>query len=297
LVSVISAILVVASAWFFFFGNIQAARASNAVIKGLSFPVKEATKNFQEAYKISPVSRSEIPEQFSRRIIELIASSSENEKEDLKKGLLAVEETFKKGIQEDPPNFRMRLFLGEFYNSAHQYAHSSDLLDISEQVLNQAMQLSPKNQQVYWGLGQTMLFKQQYRKAGEYFQKAIDLEPHLAESHWYMFLCYKVQSEYNSAQKEFYNADSLGYAWRKNAGAVKQVIDLYRYLLRNDMIVSVAEEAVKRFPKDAQLWGMLGDGYAAIGEREKAKAAAEKVMELRPDLRPQLEQFLSDLGY
>jgi len=297
----IGGILIIISVLSIYFGNIQVARASNLTVRGMSFPLEEAVSDFQKAYEISPISKIELPEQFFRRVIGLAVQAGQNptqqDKEILTSGFKSVEEYFQKGIKQDPLDFRFYLFLGEYYRNIYQVTGNKEFLNLSEETLKKSMELSPKNQQAYWSLGETLMFQGKNEEGFEFFQKAVNLEPKLSYSHWYLFLVSERVQKYELALQEFKKADELGYNWKKDLSNLKQVVDFYRKLKDNDSLISILEEGVKNFPEDDYLWSNLADVYAAVGEREKAKEAAQKLLELKPDLKSQVDQFLKDLGY
>lgn len=289
-------LLIIITVFTVYFGNIQPARASKLTVQGLYFPLEHSVPVFQKALEISSVSQFETPEQFSRRIIEL-ASQPDQNKELLADGFNLAEESLKKSIAQNPQDFRLHLFLGRYYNNLFHFTGDKEKNDLAEQTLNKAAELSPKNQQVYWSLAQTRLFQGRFEEAIVFLQKAVDLEPRFSESHWYLVSAYKIIGEYELALAEAEEAEKLGYNWKENLSRLNQVIEIYRALGDNVALVPLYEKAVTLAPQDHQLWGYLADVYAALGEREKAKQAAQKVLGLKPELAPQVEQFLKDLGY
>jgi len=298
--SLIGVILIIASVLSLYFGNIQVARASNSLVKGINAPLEEAAADFQKAYELSPASKTETPEQFSTRMVDLAFQIRQNvtqqQQATLSAGFKSVEEVFQESIKQDPQDFRKQLFLGQFYNNLFQLTQNNNFLDLSEETLRGAMELSPKNQQVYWSLGQTLIFRKENEEANKTFQKAIDLEPRFAQSYWYLFMAYKFEKEYDLALQEFKKAEEMGLKWKQNSDNFKQIIDLYRNLKDQDYLISISEEGTKNFPKDIYFWNNLADVYALAGDKVKARETANKILEMRPDLSGQVESFLKNLG-
>ncbi len=294
--SFLGALLIIITIFTFYFGNIQPARASRFAVRGLSYPLEQAVPFFQMALDASPMSKFEVPEQLSTRIISL-ASQPDQNKALLEEGFELAEEELKKSIDQDPLNFRLQLFLGKYYSNLFQLLSDKEKLDLAEEWLEKSVELSPENQQVYWSLGQTRLFQGKTDEAVEFMQKAVDLEPRFAQSHWYLALTYKIVGEYELALAEAGEAEKLGYNWKQSLNDLKQIIEIYKTLGDNDALLPLYEKGTELDPKDVQFWSSLADLYAGLGEREKAKQAAEKILELRPDLTEQIQEFLKNLGY
>jgi tetratricopeptide (TPR) repeat protein len=298
--SFMGAILIAASLLSVYFGNIQPARASNLAVRGISFPLPEAVDDLEKAYNLSPVSRIEVPEQFSRRIIALASEQgqtvSDEKKVALEKGFRLAEEFSKKSIKENPLDFRFPLFLGEYYRNLFQLTQNANYLVSSDEVLRQAIKLSEKNQQAYWSLGQTLLFQGKNDEAVENFKKAIDLEPRLPQSHWYMFLVYKSLQKNDLALEEFKKAEELKYNWKQDVDSLKQAIDLFRRTNDVQSFVSACEEGVKIFPDEPYLWGNLLDIYSMTGQKEKAREAGDKLIKLRPELKAEIDEMVNKIG-
>lgn len=292
----IGALLIIVSIITLYFGNIQPARASKYVLRGVSYPLEYATQFFQKALDVSPISQSETPEQLSMRMNSFLYQQNQN-KDLLDKGLKMAEEELKKAISRHPLDYRVRLFLGKYYNSLYQANRDTAKLDLAIETLQEAIQFSPRNQQTFWGLGQAYIFQGKFDEAITNFQKAVDLEPNVALSHWYLGMAYSIVGKYDIAINEIKKAEELGYDWKSNINDLKKVIDVYTRIKDEKSLMPLYEIATNLEPENVNSWGVLADLYAQFGERQKAKYAAEQVLRLKPELAPQIEQFLKELGY
>ncbi len=296
LYSFFGAVLIIIVALTFYFGNIRVAEASRLTIRGLSLPLEQSLPAFQKALAISPVSQFETVEQFSTRIVALASQQNQN-KELLDQGLKSAEDELKDSIAKSPLDFRLHLFLGKFYNNLYQLTGDKTKLDLADEWLKKAVELSPKNEQVYWSLAQTRVFQGKPEEAVSFIKASVDLEPRLGQSHWYLALTYRIAGKYDLAVQEANEAERFGYKWRTNADDIKQMVEVYKVLGDTINAVSLLETAVNLNPKDYQLWANLADIYSTLGEKEKAKNAAEKISELKPEMKPQVDEFLKTLGY
>ncbi|MDO8435814.1 MAG: O-antigen ligase family protein [bacterium] len=292
----IGGFLIILSILTLYLGNIRPALASRYIIFGLVYPLEQSIPFFQKALNVSPVAQFEVPEQLA---IRLAGFSSQPVKDPkiLDEGFKLAGEALKKSISNSPLDFRLQLFLGRYYNNFYQFTGKTENLSLAEETFKKAVALSPKNQQAYWSIGQTLLFEGRRDEAIQYFQKAVDLEPRWGASYWYLVLTYKLNKQYDLAAAAAIKAEENGYKWRDNAENLKNVIDIYKALEDFNMLKPLYERAVELSPKDVMLWSNLADIYAAFGEREKAKEAADKILELDPSKAPEIEQFLKQLGY
>jgi len=79
---------------------------------------------------------------------------------------------------------------------------------------------------------------------------------------------------------------------------LKEVIDFFKKTGETlEVLIPLYEKGVELDPQDLYLWEDLINFYIEAGEKEKAKMAAERFREIRPEFAPQVEQLLKDLGY
>ncbi|MBL7142509.1 MAG: O-antigen ligase family protein [Candidatus Pacebacteria bacterium] len=295
--SFVGGFLIILTVFTLFVGNIQVARASKYVLKGIISPLEQSISYFQKAFKASPMVQFEGPEQFGSRINALSLQSNQN-KELLSQGFGLAEEEFKKSITQNPLDFRLQLFLGRHYTNFYQFSGDKEKLALAEKALNKAVELSPGNQQAYFILAQNFLLQGDYEKAIEIFQKAVAMEPRLAQSHWYLFKAYRIAGKYDLALSELKEVEDLGFSWQGDASTLKEGIEVLKAISVNqDVLIALYEKGAELDPKDYSFWMNLAESYAATGQKEKAKNAAENLLQLKPELSSQVEQFLEELGY
>ncbi len=289
--------LIILTVFVLFFGNIQVAKASKFLLKGIISPLEQSISYFQKAFKASPMVQFEGSEQFFSRMSTLSSQADQN-KELLNQGFILAEEELKKSITQNPLDFRLYLSLGRYYNNFYQFSADKEKLTLAEKTLNKAIELSPGNQQAYFVLAQTFLFEGDYEKAIEACKKAVELEPNLAQSHWYLMKVYRAAGEYELAFYELKEVEGLGFSWQGDASTLKEGIEVLKAVgVDIKIIIALYEKGAEISPKDYYFWANLADSYMAVGEKEKAKNAVENLLELKPELSPQVEQFLKELGY
>jgi len=292
---VLASTIIIITILILWFGNIQPAQSGIYIAQMVDpyLKIEESQVLFQKALK-APMLKYEPREQFAKRLAEALADSKQS-KEALQNSLeLAVAE-MEKSIKKNPLDFRPHLFLGKIYLDFYYLFRDQEKLNLAEKTLQRAIELSPKNQQGYWNLAQVRVYQGRHKEAIDLLQKAIDLEPRFGQSHWYLVLAYQNAGQYQLAKEKLKEAEEAGYNWKTNLGDLTKVIDLHITLNDNQALVSLYQQAIGLNPRDPQLWGGLAATYARLGQKEEAKQAAAKVVEIDPNLLPQTEQFLKAL--
>ncbi|MDP3991067.1 MAG: O-antigen ligase family protein [Candidatus Nealsonbacteria bacterium] len=290
-------VIIVFSVWILWVGNIQPARANHYLIKSLQAQyINDATDYFQKSLD-SQMNKYEPREQFVQRIMRSVSQgTSEEIKNSLRPIFDSVEVEMEKSIEENYLDFRHYLFLGGLYNSSYRLSGQTSELDKAEQILQKAVQLSPNNQQGYWYLAETRMAQGRTDEALSLLQKAIDLEPELGQSYWYLGMTYRGIGQYQLAKEKIIEARKLDYGWQNISTDLQKVIEVYLALGDDAGLIPIYQEAIKINPEDEQLWAGLAASYANLGMVVEARQAAEKALEINPDLAPEVEQFLKRLS-
>ncbi|TSC75498.1 MAG: hypothetical protein G01um101430_340 [Parcubacteria group bacterium Gr01-1014_30] len=293
----VAAVLIILTVFVFFIGNIQPARASKAILRGLALPLEQSLPAFQSAFKLSPMVKFEGPEQLSFRITGLLSQDNLN-KELLRQGLQLAEQEFKKAIERNPSDFRMYLFLGRHYNYFYSFDNDQKKLDKADESLMRAMELSPANQQVYLNFAQLRFLQGRDEEALDFLKKARDLEPLFFGVRWHLLRGYKLAGKYDLALAELKELELAGLDWWEILETLREGIEILEKTGEElSVLVPLYEKGVQLNPQDIALWEKLVNGYIGLGEVEKAKTAAEKLREIRPEFAPQVEQLLKQMGF
>lgn len=292
----LGAFLIIISIFTLYFGNIQPARASRLIIKGLMTPLDQSLAAFQEALAMSPLAKFEAPEQFSRQATNFSYQESQDRATVVRMMELSAGE-LEKSITKNPLDFRLFLLLGREYNDFYVLTNDDKKLDLADRFLIKAAELSSNNQQAYWALGQTRIFQGRNKEAIEFFQKAVELDSRFGPSHWYLAMAYKVIGDNQSASREAQAAEEapFKYNWRGDLGNLKSVIEIYQNLEQDAVLIELYSLAVKMNSEDPKLWAGLAVSQANIKDYKNARESAEKAIALKPDFASQLEDFLKSL--
>jgi O-antigen ligase/cytochrome c-type biogenesis protein CcmH/NrfG len=142
----------------------------------------ERLNGYKEALKASPIGAYQIREFFAQRTLDILRDPNQNfsttqAKEELEFLIGELEKT----RENNPLDFRNTMKLGELYGRL--YFIEEDAIILAEERLEEAIRVSPTNQQGYWQLAQVKAFRNDYVSALELAKQAIALDPRVFDSH------------------------------------------------------------------------------------------------------------------
>ena len=114
------------------------------------------------------------------------------------------------------------------------------------------------------------------------------------ESHWNLFLAYLLADKTQAADQELSVAKEVGER-TGNPVLFDRVINAYSQTANWSRVIEILEEEIKNKPTDALLYAKLAVAYQQIGDKNKAKEAVLKAVELDPKLQAEAEIFLETL--
>jgi len=279
-----------------YFGNLQSINSAANIVK--TIVAEESLEEVMILYQKSLVGfmeKYEPREQFAQKISRSDFTVLQESREIIESVFALAEEEMEESMKKNSLDFRTFLFAGRLYFADYRFSQDTEKLNLSEKTLEEAIELGPTNQQGYWYLGDVKLVKGEFEKAYELFQKAIDLEPRLGTSHWYLATVYRITGKYEESLEKIKDADEFGYPWKTNSADLKSAIDVYNILAKDSELVSLYQEILETQPENAEIWAYLAAAYANLGDNEKAREAAQKVIILDPSLRPGVEEFLKEI--
>jgi len=166
-----------------------------------------------------------------------------------------------------------------------------------EQNLSQALELSPKRLDIYYEIAQMYRLKGDHRAQFDWLKKALALHENVAFSWWNLGVAYADVKDYRSAVASLEKAIEKGYTRWQDPAIIQYLVAVYA--AGNgpiSRIVEFWEAGVRLQPQNAQFWASLAASYAAAGQKENARAAALKAVELDPNLKPEADAFLKSLS-
>jgi len=292
---VIAGSIIISFLFLGYFGNIQPYSSAVSVVNMIVIAetLEESSDHFKKALD-SSMEKYEVREQFAQEVYQ--ASLKSGFPNNIGLFFNLAEEEMQKSVEKNPLDFRPRLFLGRTYFAHYRTGHDKNILDLAEKTLKEAIILSPTNQQAYWHLAEIAMFKNDFQSSYVLFQQAIDLEPRLGKSHWFLAMVYKITGEYDLALVKLEDAENNGYNWKNNMFDLMNASEVYLALQGDQGLILIYEDALKHQPQSAELWANLAASYANIGRLDKAREAALRVLDIDPNLLPRVQEFLGDLN-
>ena len=208
----------------------------------------------------------------------------------------AIDEVLK-NIEAAPKDAQLYLYLMNLYYAGSKY--QSDRLNLIERAGKEALALSPTRPQTYYLLGQGAAGRGEYGEAVEYFKTAVDLNPAVVESHWNLSVAYRLAGRKDDERKEYDILEGMGrgYAQRETLADIDlmRLIQGYTSLEEYVKLAGVYEVLVSRDPTNAEYLAKLAAAYKSAGDYPHARAIAEKLLELKPDMKADVESFLAEI--
>ena len=290
--------LVAAMIFPLWLGNIKPLIANRYLIKTLQSGYIDEISGFYQKSLDSLMNKYETREQFAHKMIRAsYGEFDEGVKSSFIPLLELAESEMEKSLQENYLDFRPHLFAGQLYLADYRFSGNKEKMKRAEEILRRAVELSPTNQQGYWFLSDLKLAQGKIDEAIILLEKAVDLEPRMATSRWYLATAYKIKGDYQAARREIEKirkGEAIDFNWNKSN--LRQAIEIYQALGDDNGLIDLFQKMLKLDPENPQYWAQLAASYANLGEKDKAKTAAEKVLEINSDLAPQVEEFLKDIN-
>ena len=171
---------------------------------------------------------------------------------------------------------------------------NDSFLEESQKTILQGIDLSPRKVAMQYVLIQTLIMREKYAEALEKAQAAVYLYPEFPDSQWYLALAYIGMEDETSALKAIDTAFDYGYSFQ-NMGDLKLAIALLSKYNDLSGLEKGYLEAIRFEPRNLQWYASLATVYSQLGQKDRAIETANKIIDIDPDSRPDVEQFIKGL--
>ncbi len=166
----------------------------------------------------------------------------------------------------------------------------NDLLQKAASYFEKALQLAPKYQEIPIEQAKMEIVAGNYAKAQDYSQKCVALNAGLKDCWWYFGIAQIYLKDTAGAQKNIFLSNHP-----ESQESLGELADAYYAILDYQNLALTYEKLVKINPTIAQYHSSLAFFYKELGKYDKARQEAQKVLELSPESKPNVEAFLKTL--
>ena len=159
-----------------------------------------------------------------------------------------------------------------------------------------AYELNPEDKEVLNAIGIIYLLKfEDYPKAIDFFQKAVNIDPDFAEAHNNLGFAYEKSKKFNEAI-ESYKKALANLIYRSPEKAYYNLAKVYYRLGKYDDAINAYKEALKRMTDFYPSYYGLALCYNAKGRYGDASLAITKAIEMDPLYKGTKSKAMSDLS-
>jgi O-antigen ligase/tetratricopeptide (TPR) repeat protein len=293
------AVLVILAIILIYKTNIEPTMANHActraILMGRAGNAQGAFNKFQEAlsYKSSQ-GKYEIRQRLAMFAIEY--DQTKEKIQNLSQAILNyTAEELKKNIQAHPRDYIPYLYLGRIYILLIGQG-DKEAGQKAEEAINSALAINNKNPRIWYEFGQVKLSQKKYSEAVEAFKRALELNPEVSQSYWFLGMAYVKAGDLGEAIKYVDKAIERGYVYNDNLPDIIRLIDLYTRSGDYYKLIDLYKAAIELEPKNAQFYASLAVVYKQINDIENAILSARKAMEIDPSFKEEAERFIKSLG-
>lgn len=250
-------------------------------LQGAAATIESANQSYEKAMSYNTLGNQEIREQFARFAISIGGSSQfdANFRDQVLRRAIAEAE---QGVVENNLDPRAYLFLGMVYSRV-------GLNDQAIAVLNKALELSPKKQQIYFELADAHLKKEDYAGAIAVLEKTFNDEPRFRMARMNLAAAYILGGEQAKADQLLL----------EEFGTVNVADDIlvqaYSAVQDYGRLLGAWQAFVERDPRNAQYRVSLAGAYMLLGARAEAISQLEEAIRLDPGFKAQGDAYIQQI--
>ena len=279
--------------------NIETAIANYATTRGIiaswNSDFNGAVVKYKEATSYNVPGRYEYRNRFTQSLIDYSSASgvdmTASNVQAAFKEVIALEE---KNTAENPNDYLPELYLSRLNIILGKSDPKSPYNDEALKHSLKALTYSETFVRTYYEVGQGYLNKKDYPNAQIAFQKAVDLNPDVGISWWYLGVVEMQAGQVDKALVAMATAIKKGYGLSENDYLNLASI----YVKNNDFqnLVAIYENLVKLKPTNAQYMASLAVVYAKVGRIDDAVAQARLAAQVDVNFTPEAKRFVESLG-
>ncbi|OGZ57329.1 MAG: hypothetical protein A3B96_01125 [Candidatus Spechtbacteria bacterium RIFCSPHIGHO2_02_FULL_43_15b] len=266
-------ILLVYSLFSFGVQSLEVARWG-LIANASALPPEDRLELYKKSLSVSSLGNRQIPEFFSNNTLKGLRAGDTPTPEFVFDVVEIMERT---AIKENPLDYRDRMILATLYFNARRY--DATYLDKAKKTFEDAMEMSPNNQQTYSSLAQIYLSTGDYKKAVEFLDKATSLEPLYVNPHLQLFDVHSGSGEYEYARTELEKGLSLGYL-PEGIDEFEDISYVFEKLKEYERAIFWYSRIVENNLEEPRYFKKLGDLYRKNGNETEARELEDVARQL-----------------
>ena len=265
-------------------------RASGAMARAdAGVTLSKVLLNGQQAVGWPTYLRYENAILFTKKFTEFEKEHSELTVADIARFGTIVTSTLEEAITRYPENPTYPLWAGEAYLSLGERVDAR-YLDDAERVLKRAETLAPRKQEILFLLSRLYLLKRDFPSAAAVQQRAIDVAPEIAVSHWFLALVQVASGQVPQALLTAQKAEELGFGFTTSHKLY--LADLYVQQKNYGKVIEIYQGLLEAEPENLNWYIKLATAYAVAGNREKAQEVLRQGIQFYPPLKDLAKDFI-----
>lgn len=250
-------------------------------LQGSAATIQSANQSYEKAMTYNTLGNQEIREQFARFAISIGGSTQFDASfrdQVLRRAIAEAE----RGVMENNLDPRAYLFLGMVYSRV-------GLNDQAIAVLNEALKLSPKKQQIYFELADAHLKKDDYAGAIAALEKTFNDEPRFRLARMNLAAAYILGGEQAKA-------DQLLLEEFGTVNVADQILtQAYSAIQNYERLRGIWQAFVDQDPLNTQYRVSLAGAHLLLGMKEEAIRQLEEAIRLDPSFKAQGEAYIQQI--
>lgn len=207
-------------------------------------------------------------------------------------------ELLKENIKIQPNYVRNWLLLAGFMDVLIDREQSPEnwekMVQETEGYLEKAEELSPKRQEVFLEWAKFTLVANNFQLMKEKSQKCIDVNPNLSDCYWFNGLAEIFLGNLDEGKINIKIAEEKGFGVNSLI-SLTQLVKAHSIAKNYEELVIIYQKLIFLKPEEPQYHATLAFVYKELKDYKKAREEAMKVLELQPEAREMVDEFLRTL--
>ena len=277
--------------------NVETTNANYATTRGIvagwNNDFNSAVASYEQATSFDGAGRYEYRNQYAQFLLDYSSANDitpANVQAAFKEAI-ALEEI---NASESPEDYLPELYLSRLNIILGKSDPKSPYNDEALKHSLKALTYSETFVRTYYEVGQGYLNKGDYANALKYFQKAVDLNPDVGISYWYLGSVEMQAGQTDKALADMTMGIQKGYTVTENDYLGLASV----YIKRNDFphLVTIYEGLVSLQPTKAQYIASLAVAYARVGRIDDAVKEAHLAAQVDSTFTSEAQKFVQSLG-